>query len=228
MKTIAPDRILFEDDALLVVNKLCGELSVAGADGPLKKGGSGGKSKEALYDFLHKSYPGLRVVHRLDYATSGVLVFAKSAAIVTAIRARGFTEWKKTYRTIVTGKMDRKEGVIERALPARASGEPVHAVTHFRTLAVFPKASFVELVIGTGRKHQIRKHMQMIGYPLLLDALYGDPRLDRVFKRTHHYRRFFLHAFSLTLPHPVTGTPLTIHAPLPKAFEEVLQELRGR
>lgn len=227
MKTIAPDRILYEDDALLVVNKLGGELSVAGATEP-QKGKNAGRPKEALYDFLHKAYPGLRVVHRLDYATSGVLVFAKSAAIVTTIRAQGFDAWKKTYRAIVAGKMEQKEGVIERKLPARATGEPVEAVTRFKTLAVFPKASFVELVIETGRKHQIRKHMQMIGHPLLLDALYGDPRLDRVFKRKHHYRRFFLHAFALTLPHPVTGKILTIHAPLPKAFEEVLQELRGR
>ncbi len=217
MKSISPDRILYEDDALLVVHKRSGELTVAAP---------GGTGKLPLYDYLHKAYPGLRVVHRLDAATSGVIVFAKSAAIVTQIREQGFSDWKKTYRALVAGRMEEKTGVIDRPLPARASGDPVEARTTYRTLAVFPKASFVELEIATGRKHQIRKHLQLVGHPLLLDPLYGDPRVDRVFKRKHRYRRFFLHAFALSFPHPVTGKMLTIRAPLPEAFEEVLAALR--
>lgn len=216
-KDISPDRILFEDEHLLVVNKLGGELVVA-ADG--------GEGKEPLYDFLHNTRPGLRVVHRLDYGTSGVLVFAKNADTVLKIRESKFAGWKKTYRTLVAKPMKNKFGTIHRKLPARTKNELVDATSHYRVLELFPHATYVEVDIDTGRKHQIRQHLKFIGHPLLLDSLYGDPRIDRVFKRKYKYRRFFLHASSLTFPHPITGKELKISAPLPKAFDEVLQKLR--
>jgi len=216
MKTINSDRILFEDDHLLIVNKLAGELVVA-ADGD---------GKMPLYDFLHKDRPGLRVVHRLDFGTSGVLVFAKSADIVTKIREGKFRNWKKTYRTLVAGQMKNKAGTINHKLPARTKEELVEAISHYRVLETFPHATFVQVEIETGRKHQIRRHLKFIGHPLLLDPLYGDPRIDRVFKKHHKYRRLFLHAFSLEFPHPVTGAPLKVTAPMPKAFEEVIGELK--
>jgi 23S rRNA pseudouridine1911/1915/1917 synthase len=215
-KTISPDRILYEDEYLLVVNKLSGELVVA-ADG---------EGKEPLYDFLHKNYPGLRVVHRLDYGTSGVLVFAKGAAVVTKIRETKFGGWKKTYRTLVAGKMKNKFGTINRKLPARTRDELVDATTHYRVLDIFEHATFVEVDIETGRKHQIRQHLKFIGHPLLNDPLYGDPRIDRAFKRKHKYRRFFLHASALSFPHPITGKEVKITAPLPKSFDDILAELR--
>lgn len=216
-KTISPDRILYEDEHLLVVNKLAGELVVA-ADG---------EGKEPLYDFLHKNYPGLRVVHRLDFATSGVLVFAKGADVVRAIRESKFGGWKKTYRTLVAGRMKNRTGTINRKLPARTRDELVDAVTHYHVLDLFPHATFVEVEIETGRKHQIRQHLKFIGHPLLLDPLYGDPRVDRAFKRRHKYRRFFLHAAKLSFPHPVTGKEIAVSAPLPKAFDQVIQQLRS-
>ncbi len=216
-KTISPERILYEDESLLVVNKLSGELVVA-ADG---------EGKDPLYDFIHKTHPGLRVVHRLDFATSGVLVFAKGAEVVKNIRESKFKDWKKTYRTIVAKPMKDKFGTITRKLPARTKDELVDAVTHYRVLELFPHATYIEVDIDTGRKHQIRQHLQFIGHPLVNDAQYGDPRIDRAFKKHHKYRRFFLHACKLVFPHPITGKVLTVTAPLPKAFEEVLKELEG-
>jgi RluA family pseudouridine synthase len=221
-KTISPERILYEDNDLLVVNKLAGELVVAAPD---KEEGAMGKT-EPLYDFIHKTHPGLRVVHRLDFATSGVLVFAKNAGVVKAIREGKFKDWKKTYRTIVAKPMKNRFGTINRKLAARTKDELVEATTHYRVIDIFPHATYVEVDIDTGRKHQIRQHLQFIGHPLLNDAQYGDPRLDRAFKRHHKYRRFFLHALRLTFPHPITGKEMTIMAPLPKAFEEVLKELK--
>jgi RluA family pseudouridine synthase len=217
-KTISPERILYEDEHLLVVNKLAGELVVAAP---------GESDKEPLYDFLHKSYPGLRVVHRLDFATSGVLVFAKNAEVVRIVREGKFKDWKKTYRTIVAKPMKNRFGTINHKLPARTKDELVDAVTHYRVLELFPHATYVEVDIDTGRKHQIRQHLQFIGHPLLNDAQYGDPRFDRAFKRHHKYRRFFLHAYKLSFPHPVTGKEMTVMAPLPKAFEDVLKELKS-
>jgi len=216
LKTISSERILFEDDDLLVVNKLSGELVVA-ADG---------EGKEPLYDFMHKTRPGLRVVHRLDYATSGVLVFAKNADAVKLIRESKFKDWKKTYRTLVAGHMKNKIGTITRKLPARTRDELVEAVSHYKVLDTFTHATFVEVQIDTGRKHQIRQHLKFIGHPLLLDPLYGDPRIDRVFKRKYKYRRFFLHAAKLEFPHPVTGALISVVAPLPKAFDDVIGKLR--
>lgn len=216
-KTISPERILYEDEHLLVVNKLAGELVVAAP---------GESDKEPLYDFLHKSYPGLRVVHRLDFATSGVLVFAKGADVVRQIRGTKFRDWKKTYRTIVSKPMKNKFGTINRKLPARTDKELVDAVSHYRVLELYPHATYIEVDIDTGRKHQIRRHLQFIGHPLINDPVYGDPRLDRMFKRHHKYRRFFLHAFKLSFPHPITGKELTVMAPLPASFTDVLLELK--
>ena len=218
MKSISPERILYADEYLLIVNKLAGELVVA----------AGGGGKLPLYDFLHQNYPGLRVVHRLDFGTSGVLVFAKNAEVLRVIREGKFSGWKKRYRMIVAGHMNERSGTIKKALPARTKHELVDAVTHFKVLRTFPLASYVETEIETGRKHQIRQHLASIGHPLVLDPLYSDPRKDRAFKRAFKFRRFFLHAFSLDLPHPVTGKLLHVEAPLPPSFQEVLKKLEER
>jgi RluA family pseudouridine synthase len=218
MKSINPERILYEDEHLLVVNKLSGELVVAAE----------GEGKMPLYDFLHKAYPGLRVVHRLDYGTSGVLVFAKSAATVAKIRETKFAGWKKKYRMLVAGQMRDKFGTITKPLKARTHTGFVEAITHFKVLQIYKLATYVETEIETGRKHQIRQHMASIGHPLLLDAQYGDSRKDRDFKRKFKYRRLFLHAYSLEFPHPITGKKLGVMAPIPSAFQEAIHKLQQR
>ncbi|MBI5156201.1 hypothetical protein HZA45_02910 [Candidatus Peregrinibacteria bacterium] len=218
-----PKRTLYTDNDLLVVNKLAGELVVAA-----EKLTAADRGNLPLYDFLHKDNPGLRVVHRLDFGTSGVIVFARKAEVVKKIRDSKFEGWKKCYRMIVHGKLEAKTGTITKALPARTHDVMVEAVTHYRVLAVLGDYSFVETQIDTGRKHQIRQHMAGIHHPLVLDPLYGDPRRDRPFKKKFRYRKFFLHAFSLDFPHPVTGKMIHVEAPLPKAFDEALQKLRSR
>ncbi|TSC79159.1 MAG: 23S rRNA pseudouridine synthase [Candidatus Peregrinibacteria bacterium Gr01-1014_25] len=214
---IAPDRILYEDQHLLVVHKRPGELTVA----------AGGEGKMPLFDFLHKDHPGLRVVHRLDFGTSGVLVFAKTAAAVAAIRSSKFAGWKKEYVTLVHGVPSPSSGVITKPLPARTHEDLVPARTEYRVTHAFPHCALVSLTIDTGRKHQIRRHLAGIGHPLVLDPLYGDARQDRKFKKRFSYRRLFLHAASLTFPHPITGEKLHVAAPLPPTFREVMGKLRG-
>jgi len=215
---IRPDRILFEDDHLLIVNKLEGELVVA----------AGGFGKKPLFDFLKKDYPTLRVVHRLDFGTSGIIVFGKTAEAVRNIRAKEFKGWVKTYRALAAGYMDRKSGTIDRSLAARTSKDLIPAVSHFKVIETFPTASYVEVKIDTGRKHQIRQHLKFIGHPLLLDPLYGNQEQDKLFKKHFKYHRFFLHAYSLDLPHPITGEKLHIEAPISPVFEKVLRELRAK
>ena len=218
-----PKRTLYTDADLLVVNKLAGELVVAAEKLTAKDRGN-----LPLYDFLHKDNPGLRVVHRLDFGTSGVIVFARKAEVVKHIRDSKFEGWKKCYRMIVHGKVDPKTGTITKSLPARTHDQLVEAVTHYKVLAILGDYSFVETQIETGRKHQIRQHMASIHHPLVLDPLYGDARRDRPFKKKFKYRKFFLHAQSLDFPHPITGKMIHVEAQLPKAFDEALQKLRSR
>src|SRR3989338_6378438 len=93
---ISPDRILYSDDHLLAVNKLSGELVVRG---------KGKVGKLPLYDFLKKDYPGLRALHRIDFETSGVVVFARTKAAYNAVMNTKFDRWLKTYRTFVVGQL---------------------------------------------------------------------------------------------------------------------------
>jgi 23S rRNA pseudouridine955/2504/2580 synthase len=213
---ISPSRILFRDDHLLAVNKLSGELVVSG---------SGKSEKLALLDFLRRQYPGLRSLHRLDFETSGVVVFARTKQAFEAVMASKFRGWKKVYVTLIAGRLPHRRGEIRLRLPARGKGL-VPAITHYCVLEEFGNSSLVEAEIGTGRHHQIRRHFAAVGHPLVLDAVYGQQGFNRVFTREFGYRRFFLHAARLALPHPVTGKPLTIEAPMPRVFEEVLERLR--
>lgn len=244
---ISRDRILFEDDHLLAVNKLAGELTVRG---------KGELGKLPLYDFLHQDYPGLRVLHRLDFDTSGVLLFAKTKAAGEAVLASHFKGWKKVYRAIVSGVIDRDRGVIRALLPARGkfgmrnpstrlrtgaefgmdskknssfrtpNSELIPAITHFKVLDRFSGATYVECEIETGRHHQIRRHFKAIKHALALDEIYGELKYNKAFGRATGFRKFFLHAMKLELPHPITGEAISIAAPLPKAFEAVLKKLQ--
>jgi RluA family pseudouridine synthase len=210
---ISRDRILFEDPHFLAVNKLAGELAVRGA---------GALQKLPLLDFLKKQYPGLRPVNRLDFETSGVMLFARSKdALERAIA----TPMEKRYRALVAGRLERREGDIRFALPARTQGTiPAH--THYRVLEQFGNSALVEATIATGRHHQIRQHFAKIGHPLALDHVYGDKKFNNVFTQEFGYRRFFLHAASLSFEHPLTHESVSIRAPLPKAFEDLLRRLR--
>ncbi|MDD5623795.1 MAG: pseudouridine synthase [Candidatus Peribacteraceae bacterium] len=213
----AAERILFCDASLLAVNKLSGELVVRG---------KGEGEKLPLLDFLKQSYPGLWPLHRLDFETSGVVVFARTRAAFAQVMATKFRGWKKIYRTLVMGRIERTHGTIRIPLPAREGGK-VEAVTHYRILDRFANSTFLEAEIETGRHHQIRRHFAAIGHPLVLDHVYGHKRFNGVFTQEFHLRRFFLHAFSVDCPHPVTGESLHIEAPMPRAFEDLLQRLRS-
>jgi len=224
---INKDRILYEDAALLAVNKLSGELVVKG---------SGAVGKLPLLDFLRKDYPGIRPLNRLDFDTSGVVLFARTKAAFEKAMSVGKKQshetelsdagWTKTYRALVAGRLQRDKGEITKPLPARSGRGEVSAHTAYKVLERFANSSYVEIVITTGRHHQIRKHFASIEHPLVNDMVYGNRKYNRVFIQELHYKKFFLHAWKMTLSHPTTGEALSIEAPLPKPFEDVLQKLR--
>ena len=221
---ISSERILYKDEHFLAVHKLSGELVVRG---------SGPVGKLPLLDFLKKDFPGLRAVHRLDFETSGVVLFARTKAALEAVapttgegRTAGIP-MEKTYVALVKGRPREPQGTIKKPLPARAGGDMVPAETKYKIWEELETVSLVQAVITKGRHHQIRRHFQLNGHPLILDDVYGDPKANKAFSRAFQYRKFFLHAESLTFKHPFTDTETTIKSPLPPAFEAVLKKLKS-
>lgn len=216
---ITPDRILFEDEHLLAVTKLSGELVVRG---------KGRLDKLPLLDFLQKDEPGLKPIHRLDFETSGVIVFAKNSSVLAAVLDSRFAGWKKVYVALVLHEMKQREGVISIKLPARSGRGDVDAQTKYNVMEKFKGCTLVEATIERGQFHQIRRHLASIKHPLVLDDEYGEEKFNRLFQRQFYHRRFFLHASQVELPHPVTGKMITVTSPMPKVFGEVIEELRKR
>ena len=215
---ISRDRILYCDDAILAVNKLSGELVVKG---------SGKVQKLPLLDFLKKEYPGIHPLNRLDFETSGIVLFARTKKVLAQEIGSKFKGWRKIYRTIIAGRIDRDHSQITIPLPARNKGEGnIPATTTYTVLERFANSSYVEAEIESGRHHQIRRHFSLIKFPLVLDDEYGNEKFNRTFCREFGYRRFFLHAWKVTLPHPVTKKEIVIEAPMPRIFEELLAKLK--
>lgn len=210
-------RILYEDQWLLAVTKLGGELVVKGR---------GKIQRLPLLDFLRKDFPSLAPIHRLDYETSGVVVFAKSKNTLQKVVESKFAGWNKTYLAIVAGSPRMDSGDVDIPLPARSGTGNVPSLTHYKVVERFRGCALVQLNFERGQKHQIRKHMSMIGNPLILDDVYGDEKPNKTFGKVLKMRRFFLHASKVEFPHPQTGTQIVIDSPLPHSFEAVLRTLR--
>lgn len=185
-------------------------------------------------------------VHRLDKATSGVLVFAldpESARRMT----RAFTEGEvsKGYVAVVRGYTE-EEGRIDHPLRDpwdRMSGEEVkggrpgkRSITEYRRLAVVElpepvgryataRYSLVAAAPLTGRRHQIRRHMKHVFHPVIGDTTYGDGRQNEFFRRKFKCSRLLLHAFTIAFTHPSTGRCLALQAPLDQDFSSLLEAL---
>jgi RluA family pseudouridine synthase len=215
--SISPDRILYEDEHLIAVSKLSGELTVMA---------QGGSSKLSLLDFVRKDYPGLKAVHRLDYETSGVVVFAKNSEVEKKILSNKFDQWEKTYLALVMGRLEKNRGAIRKKLPARGKGM-VEAETLYTVLDRFGNSTFLECIITTGRHHQIRKHFAGIEHPLVLDREYGHGKFNQLFRQELGFSKFFLHASEISFPHPITGDKVHIKSPMPKSFVACIKKLRS-
>lgn len=214
-----PLPILYRDQAIVAVDKPSGLSVHRGWDGDRDV------AMTRLRDQLGQHvFP----AHRLDRATSGVLLFALSPEIATALGklfADGRAE--KSYLALVRG-VPPVSGTIDHPLP---SGEDrrqprVPAVTDFARLESFGRYCLVEARPRTGRLHQIRRHLKHIACPIIGDVNYGKGEHNRLFRTDHDLHRMFLHAATLRLPHPTTGHLLEIHAPLPPELAKVLERLR--
>lgn len=207
-------RILYEDDDFLAVDKPCGLLSV-----------ESDKERESAYlfaaEYLRAKGKNARpyVLHRIDKETSGVLVFAKDIKIHSMLKMR-WNELVQTreYHAVVEGVPEPKEGVIATYLKENvnrlvyATNDPTgqRAVTRYRVLSSNDEFSLLSVEIDTGRKNQIRAHMQKIGHPVVGDEKYGYDK--------NPLKRLGLHASKLCFLHPKTKELITIVSPLPPSF----------
>jgi 23S rRNA pseudouridine1911/1915/1917 synthase len=220
--------IYFEDKDVLVVNKPSG-MVVHPAPGHLTGTLVNGlmahcKDLSGINGVLR---PG--IVHRIDKDTSGLLMVAKNdmahEKLVNQLVEKTVT---RKYRAIVHGVIPHDFGTIDAPLGRdtrdRQSMTVVdngkHAVTHFHVIERFKDFTFVECQLETGRTHQIRVHMKYIGYPLAGDPKYGP-------KKTLDINGQALHAGVLGFNHPRTNEYVEFEAPLPREFEEVLEQLRN-
>ena len=203
-----PSWVLYADNDILIANKPSGLLSVPGR-GPDKQ--------LSLVNLLTTEFPDIRIVHRLDMDTSGIMVLALNAESHRAL-SRQFQDrhTQKRYIAVCSGILEQESG--ESHLPMRCDWEnrPLqmidfihgkYAHTQYLLVKQFTNRFKVALTPVTGRSHQLRLHMQMLGHPILGDNLYADnwslmasPRLQ-------------LHAAYLAFTHPSTGEFLEFHCP---------------
>lgn len=213
-------KLVYEDAYIIVIEKNVGILSMASNSLAFSV-------KSELDNYLRKSHQGCtaHVVHRLDRETSGLLVYAKT------IEAEQILEhnWHeivtdRRYVALVSGVPEKKNGSIESWLkdnkayityssPTDNGGK--YALTHYKVLKSDGKHSLVELKLETGRKNQIRVHLQDIGTPVCGDLKYGNG--------DNPIGRLGLHAFRLNFYHPITGKELTFETELPKKFLNALE-----
>jgi 23S rRNA pseudouridine1911/1915/1917 synthase len=242
-----PLNIVFEDDYLLVVNKPPG-LVVH----PAYQNWTGTLVNALAYHFQNlpqlpgnDGRPGL--VHRIDKDTSGLLVIAKTEAVLTGLAKQFFDHTiERTYWAIVWGIPDPPEGTINvhvgrslkdrRITVAFPEGDfGRHAITHYKVLKDLRYVSLVECRLETGRTHQIRAHMKHLGHTLFNDAMYGGDQIQKgtIFSK---YRQFIdncfkiiprqaLHAKTLGFTHPHTKQYMRFDSPLPDDFTEVMEKL---
>jgi len=170
--------------------------------------------------------------HRLDRETSGAVVVAKTRqAMVRLTEIFTAGEADKTYLALAKGRFQRESGTVDLRLAehqqtaASRQERGVNlqsAVTHWRKLAGGPEATLLELTIETGRTHQIRRHLEAIGHPVVGDTRYGDFPFNRVAQRQWGLRRMFLHSARLALSHPLTRKRLILTSPLPPDLADCL------
>lgn len=228
--------VLYENDQFLAIAKPSGMLSVPDRI----------QSEPSLKDLLKQQYPDIFTVHRLDRATSGLIIYAKDPMTHKMLSSQfEGREVEKYYLGIVRGNMEPPSGTVETGImehPAKNGTMIAHArgkssKTAYETLEPFRQFSFVQFRIFTGRTHQIRVHTHYLGHPVVGDPLYGDgqPLLLSSIKRNFHLSkkeeeerpimpRLALHAH--TIRFTLNGRPYNLEAPLPKDMQATLKQLR--
>ena len=224
LKQLLTDSVLYEDKGLLIINKPSG-LAVH----------SGSGVTIGVIEALRSMYKDpVELVHRLDRATSGILLIAKKRSVLKNLHEQlSQHQMEKRYTALVKGTWSKKRHTIDAPLYQNSRYTVVdtkgkEAISHFQPLKNFHQqdfeASLVEVLIETGRTHQIRAHAKHAGHPIAGDDKYGDPRFDAEIK-TKGLKRLFLHAHQLTFTNPLTNEIQKIQAPLTQDLQDFLKQL---
>lgn len=201
---------LYQDQDIILINKPAGLLSVPGRD-PLHH--------DSMQSRLVTCFPNTKTVHRLDMATSGIMIYALNVATERKLK-RQFQERQiqKVYYARVAGHVLAKTGTIDLPLicdwPNRPKQKVDHLTgkaskTHFQVISYGRYSTLIKLMPVTGRSHQLRVHMLAMGHPILGDGFYADPWAKS------QANRLLLHATQLTLDHPKTKESITFSTPIP-------------
>ena len=234
-----PIDIVYEDDALVVVNKSAGMVVHPAAGAP-----SGTLANALAYHFQQLPGSGIRpgIVHRLDRDTSGLLVVAKTEAALENLsdQFRDRTVYK-SYVALVHGRVLSNSGKIDQPLardPSNRTRMAVlragrNALTLYRVRSSYERFTLLDVELKTGRTHQIRVHLAWIKHPVVGDETYGGGRDNtiqdpQVRARVRNLNRHFLHAEKLAFTHPATGERVMFESPLPAELAELLVFLSRR
>ena len=225
-------KIIYQDEDIIVIDKPAGVAShpSVGWDGPTVPGAllalgiqiatSGAQERQGI-------------VQRLDVGTSGLMTLAKSEIAYSRLK-QAFRDRTvhKVYHAVIQGLADPLAGTFDAPIGRHPKAEfkfavmndGKHSVTHYETLEAFPSASLVEVVLETGRTHQIRVHFSAFRHPLVGDTMYGaDPRLAAKV----HLDRQWLHAKKLSFIHPTKGETVEFESEYPADLAKALDILRG-
>lgn len=207
--------IFYQDNSIIAANKPARLASVPAPNISLGQTLLGRVQREitnAVAGKIQSIYP----LHRLDYATSGVVLFGKNSkerTLLENIHQQGETE--KNYLALVAG-CPPIVGQIDFPVPARSRNILVPVHTEYQIISQDDKktCSLIKIKITTGRRHQIRRHFAMIKFPIILDNEYGNRKYNRQFHRQFHLGRHFLHAWKIAFIHPILNKHIQLVAPL--------------
>lgn len=213
----APFPVLYQDQQLIAVDKPAG-ISTSSVDGSRNV-------RDELSAYLRDNSRGKErawVIHRLDKEVSGIVLFALSEEIMEKVKEK-WEETEKHYYALVEGTPPENEGTVKSWL-VEDGRQKVHsnrsqgdngklAITNYKFIRQVGEYTLLDIVTETGRKNQIRVHLSDLGCPIVGDRKYGAS--------AEYERRVRLHAYSLSLPHPVTDKPVTILSRMPEGFLKV-------
>ena len=221
-----PIAVVYEDDDLLIINKQPGYV-VHPTKGHPCHTMANGIMKYMMEN--HKHFK-IRFINRLDMDTSGLLAIAKNSHCQDNLsKQMSVNGVMKKYLAVVNGSLSEEEGTVDLPIDKEQEDHVKRAVTkdgypsvtHYKVLERFETGyTLVELVLETGRTHQIRVHMSHIGHPIVGDVLYGEASVWLI-------ERQALHARYLSFRHPVTNQFMELEAPLPDDMQALLDKIRG-
>jgi 23S rRNA pseudouridine1911/1915/1917 synthase len=208
--------IMYQDDNVLVIDKPVGVISHS-------RGKYWNEPSVASFvrQITHQEGDRAGIVHRLDRATSGVMICAKNSESMSFLQKQFSTRnVKKKYIAIIDGHIEPPEAIIDIPIernpkaPAtfKTSSNGKHAQTHYKVVNSSEKHDLVELTPVTGRTHQLRVHLKHLGHPIVGDILYDGSQAERL----------FLHAFSLEITLP-GGARMIFTSPQPEAFQQLME-----